>query len=75
MPGHIEGWNIFTRRRIGVIHGQVVGLWCCAKRGQREMHGLWFAIATSNEWNDFRAHDNASHTAIAIRPAKASDIR
>ena len=25
MPEQIEGWNIFTLRRVGVIHGQVVG--------------------------------------------------
>jgi hypothetical protein len=35
------------------------------------------AIATRrwNEMNDFCAHENPSHTAIATRPAKASDIR
>jgi hypothetical protein len=39
------------------------------------MHRLSPAIEPWNECNDFRAHDNASHTAIAIRPAKESDIR
>ena len=39
----------------------------------RRWHSL--AIAPWNEWNDFRAHDTASHTAIATRLASASDIR
>jgi len=28
-----------------------------------------------DELNDFGAHENPSHNAIAIRPAKASEIR
>jgi hypothetical protein len=75
MPGQIEGRNIFARRRVGVIHRQIVGPWRGAKRSLREMHRLSLAIEPRNEWNNFRAHDNASHTAIAIRPAKESDIR
>jgi hypothetical protein len=39
------------------------------------MHGFSLAIEPWSEWNDFRAHDHASHTAIAISPAKESDIR
>ena len=75
VPGQIEGWNIFARRRGGVIHGQVVGPRRRAKRGRRKMHGLWLALEPWNEWNDFRAHDNASHTAIATRSVRESDIR
>jgi hypothetical protein len=75
MPGQIEGWNIFARRRVSVIHRQVIRLWRRAKRGWRKIVGLPFAVEPWNEWNDFRAHANASHTAIAIRPARESDIR
>jgi hypothetical protein len=39
------------------------------------MHRLSFAVGPWNEWNNFRAHDNASHTAIATTPVKESDIR
>jgi hypothetical protein len=75
IPGQIEGWNIFTRRRVGVIHGQVIRPTRRAKRSRLEMHGLSFAMEPWNEWNDFRAHDNASHIAIATRPVRESDIR
>jgi hypothetical protein len=75
MPGRIEGWNAFTRRGVGVIHGQVIGPWRQAKRDRRRMHRLSLALEPWNECNDFRAHDNASHTAIATRPARASDIK
>jgi hypothetical protein len=39
------------------------------------MRGLSLAIEPWNEGNDFRAHDNASHIAIAIRPVRESDVR
>jgi hypothetical protein len=44
-------------------------------RGRRQTRGLSLAIEPCNEWNDFSAHDSDSHTAIAIRPVKESDIR
>jgi hypothetical protein len=75
MPGQIKGRNIFARRRVGVIHRRIVGRWRGAKRSRREMHRLSPAIEPWNEWNNFRAHDNASHTAIVIRAAKESDTR
>jgi hypothetical protein len=65
----------YSHGRVGVIHRQVVGPPHRAKNGRPETGGLSFAIAAWNEWNDFRAHDNASHTAIATRPVRESDIR
>ena len=62
VPGHVEAWNIFARRRVGVIHRQIIG-------------GVVFVIDPWNEWSDFRIPDNASHTTIASRPAAESDIR
>ena len=73
--GRIEGRKIFTRCRVDVIHGQIVGPRRRVKRSRREMHRLSPAIEPWNEWNNFRAHDNASHTAIVIRAAKESDTR
>jgi hypothetical protein len=75
VPGHVEAWNIFARRHVGVIHGQVIGVWRGAKRNRRQMQGLVLAIEPRNEWNDFRIHDNASHTTIASKPVTESDIR
>jgi hypothetical protein len=39
------------------------------------MRALSLAMESWNECNDFRAHFNASHIAIATRPARESDIR
>jgi hypothetical protein len=39
------------------------------------MRAFSLAMEPWNEWNDFHAHDNASHTAIATRPVSESDIR
>ena len=61
-------------RRVGVMHRQVVRPRRGAISDHRQMHGLSLAIEPWNEWNNFRAHDKASDTAIAIRPVKESDI-
>jgi hypothetical protein len=56
MPGYFGGWNIFTWRRIGVIHGQVIGPWRRAKYSGQEARQLSLAIEPWNECNDFRTH-------------------
>jgi hypothetical protein len=75
MTGHgiFAGPN-FARRRVGMIHGEIVrpnG----RPRGAGQVHRQVSALRTRDEWNDFCAHENPSHSAIATRPASASDIR
>ena len=57
-----------------MIHGEIVrpnGRPACGgKVGQ-----LSSTVRTRGECNDLGAHENPSHNAIAIRPAKASEIR
>ena len=69
------GAGIFARRGIGMIHREIVG-----PRRRPEGDGGkigWPAMAlrTADELNDFCAHENPSHTAIATRPASASEIK
>src|ERR1700732_5244013 len=66
--------EIFARRRVGMIHGEIVrpdGRPACGEKFGRPTS----AFRTRGEWNDLGAHENPSHNAIAIRPAKASEIR
>ena len=66
--------EIFARRRVGMIHGEIVrpdGRPACGEKVGRPTS----AFRTRGEWNDLGAHENPSHNAIAIRPAKASEIR
>ena len=66
--------EIFARRRVGMIHGEIVrpdGRPACGGKVGRPAS----AFRTRGEWNDLGAHENPSHNAIAIRPANASEIR
>lgn len=66
--------NAFARRGIGMIHGEIVrpnG----RSRGAGKVHRQVSAVWTRDEWNDLCAHENPSHSAIATRPASASDIK
>jgi hypothetical protein len=58
-----------------MIHGEIVSP-CHRPKCNRGKIG-WLAIATGprDESNDLCAHENPSHTAIAIKPANASDIK
>jgi hypothetical protein len=54
-----------------MIHHEIV------RRGRRcgKIGKDAFAVSARDEGNDIRTHDRASHSAIATRPASASDIR
>jgi hypothetical protein len=57
-----------------MIHGEII-----APNGRAERNGYVQkpspSALTRGELNDFGAHENPSHNAIAIRPAKASEIK
>jgi hypothetical protein len=67
--------NKFARRCVDMVHRQIVRPRRRARRNRRKIHFLAPAIEPRDEWNDLGAHERPSHTAIAIRPANASDIR
>jgi hypothetical protein len=63
--------NIFARRRIGMIHGEMVR----PKKDSDSVFRSASAARPRDELNDRRAHEYLSHSAIATRPASASEIR
>jgi hypothetical protein len=69
------GPDIFARRRIDVIHGEIVGPYRQAKCDRWKITWLAFAFFAQDEWNDGCTHAHTSHTAMASKPASASDIR
>jgi peptidoglycan/LPS O-acetylase OafA/YrhL len=67
--------EIFARRRVDMIHDEIVGPCRRPKRDGRKVRVFAIALRAADESNDLCAHDNPSHTAIATRQAKASEIR
>jgi hypothetical protein len=67
--------DIFAWRRVGMIHGEIVGPCRRPKGDGGKVRVFARALRAADESNDFCAHDNPSHTAIATRPANASEIR
>jgi hypothetical protein len=73
-PPRLTRKDIFARRGVGVVHGEIVapsGRPDCCGKVQKPAS----AARAPDELNDFGAHEKPSHNAIAIRPAKASEIR
>ena len=66
---------MFARRRISVIHGEIIRLNDGAERNSRKIRRLTTAIGPWNKTYDFCAHDNPSQMAIVTSPANASDSR
>src|SRR5258708_20178106 len=69
------GWNILARRGVDMVHGQIVGTSRRPKCNGRKIGRHALVLRSTDELNNFCAHENPSQTAIATRPAKASDIR
>jgi hypothetical protein len=69
------GRNVFARRSIGVTHHEIVGPRRRAKDDGGKVGVIAMAPRAADELNDLCAHEIPSHTAIATRPANASDIR
>ena len=69
------GPDIFARRCIGMVHHEIVGPRRRPECDGGEIGLLAMMLRAADELNDLCAHDNPSHTAIATRPANASDIR
>jgi hypothetical protein len=67
--------KIFAGRGVDVVHGQIAGLSHRAKYDCGKVGLLAIAVRPADELNDFRAHKNPSHIAIATRPTNASDIK
>jgi hypothetical protein len=70
----IAGHNILARRRIDMIHGEIIRL-DGRPRGAGKVRQTASTVRAWDERNDLCAHENPSHSAIATRPANASDIR
>jgi hypothetical protein len=64
---------IFVGRRGGMTAGDIRN--GGAKGDGRKIRLLIVISAKPDELNDLGAHEHPSHTAIAISPASASDIR
>ncbi len=69
------GWNILARRGVDMVHGQIVGTSRRPKCNGRKIGRRALVLRSTDELNNFCAHENPSQTAIATRLAKASDIR
>jgi hypothetical protein len=70
------GPDIFARCRIDMIPAEIIITPSRAAKGDRwKADQPSFAVLPRNELNDLRAHAHTSHTAIAIGPVSASDIR
>jgi len=69
------GAEIFARRGIGMIHREIVGPRRRPEGDGREIGWPAMVLRATDELNDFCAHENPSHTAIATRPANASEIK
>ena len=67
--------DVLARRGVGVIHGGIIEPNRVAKRDGRKIGLLAAMLGARNEADDFCAHENPSHIAVAIRPASASKIR
>jgi hypothetical protein len=67
--------DIFARRGVDMVHGQIVALRRRSKCNGRKIGLPAIVLRAANELNDFCAHENPSHTAMATSPTNASDIK
>ena len=67
--------NGFARRLVDMIHDEIVGPRRRAECDGGKTGWLAMALRAADELNDLGTHENPSHTAIATRPASASEIR
>jgi hypothetical protein len=58
-----------------MIHREIIGPHRRPEGDRGKVRVFARALRASDQSNDFCAHDNPSHTAIATRPANASEIR
>jgi hypothetical protein len=58
-----------------MVHGQIVALRPRSKCNGRKIGLPAIVLRAANELNDFCAHENPSHTAMATSPTNASDIK
>jgi hypothetical protein len=58
-----------------MVHGEIVAPRHGAKCNGRKIGLPATMLRTTNELNDFCAHENPSHTAMATSPTNASDIK
>jgi hypothetical protein len=65
--------DILARRRIDMIPGEIMH--DGAERDGRKIRLLVIVPGARDKLDDFGTHEGSSHTAIAIRPINASDIR
>jgi hypothetical protein len=65
--------DVFARRKIGRVRRRLVHRG--AERDCREIGLFMIMPGARDELDDYGTHEGSSHTAIAIRPISASDIR
>jgi hypothetical protein len=58
-----------------MVHREIVGRCRRAENNGRKIGRLAVRLWARDELDDFCAHENPSHTAMATRPAKESDIK
>jgi hypothetical protein len=58
-----------------MVHGQIVAPRQRSKCNGRKIGFPATMLRATNELNDFCAHENPSHTAMATSPTNASDIK
>jgi hypothetical protein len=58
-----------------MVYGQIVGPRHGSKCNGRKIGFPAAILRAANEFNDFCAHENPSHTAMATSPTNASDIK
>jgi hypothetical protein len=73
--GIVLGRRMFARRRVRMIHHEIVGLDRRTKRNCWKIRRLACSIGPRNKANDVCAHDNPSVITIATSPINASDSR
>jgi hypothetical protein len=66
-------FDTFARRRFGPIRDEIVH--DRAERDGRKIRLLAIMLWARDKLDDFGTHEGSSHTAIAIRPTGASEIR
>jgi len=69
------GRRMFARRRVDMIHHEIVRLDRRAERNRQKVGQLAPALGPRNKANDICAHDNPSEMTIATSPINASDSR
>lgn len=67
--------DILARRRIGVVHGEVVRPRPWTKQAKGSVRTVAIAAWARDELQDFGAHEKISHSTIRISPLIASVIR